>query len=84
MLEHMKKRLINILGLSKYTKDELHGMSLSGAMERECVSVEKLSIITGIAENTIKRMEAGEISIDIDEAEKFGKALNANPKAFCF
>jgi len=65
-----------------YTDNELPGVALFGARNKEELTQRVLSQLTGIPQRHISEMENGKRPIGKETAKKLGKALNINYKAF--
>jgi DNA-binding XRE family transcriptional regulator len=65
-----------------YTDEQLPGIALAGAREKEGLTQRQLSAITGIPQRHISEMENGKRSIGKEIAKKLGKALRISYKAF--
>lgn len=66
----------------EYTNEQLPGVCLAGARNREGLSQRKLAELTSVPQRHISEMENGKRSIGKESAKILAKALNTDYRVF--
>ena len=66
----------------EYTDEDMPGVCLAGARQKEGMTQKQLSELTGISQGHISEMESGKRSIGVKRAKILAKALNIGYKVF--